>query len=99
VHKARCSSCKILIKDENEHQTHLEKSTSDGTECKEIDGLSKEAMASLKQLKPTAGDRQARWEILYTHLFPEGSSMPNPCKDYIATPKFLVVAISVKLTA
>jgi hypothetical protein len=68
------------------------------TNCKEVDGLSKEAMGSLKQLKPTAGDRQARWETLYAHLFPEGSPIPDPCKDYITIPKFLAAAMSVKLT-
>ncbi|RFU25181.1 hypothetical protein B7463_g11162, partial [Scytalidium lignicola] len=79
VHKARCSTCKIILKDEKEHQKHLESSISQEAKCKGIDGLLEEAMGTLKQLeKPRTRDKQACWESLYTHLFPGGSPLPDP---------------------
>lgn len=76
MHKARYSSSK----DENEHHTYPENTIAHETEREKVDGLSKDAISRLKQLKSPARGRQASWETLYTHFFPGASPIPDPYK-------------------
>jgi Zn/Cd-binding protein ZinT len=71
-----------MIKDQDEHHTHQENSASQEIDCKEIDGLFDDAMVTLKQLKSPTRGRQASWEAVYRHLFPEASPIPGPCKAF-----------------